>query len=179
MHAASVTVRAVITAVAVLVTVGAISADAAPRVTAKVIAITDGDTLRAEIVTSAPALAASEKVRLVGIDCPELAQVPWGRVATTRLVLGQRVELEVAPRSRDRYGRLLASLWLDGQLVQTQLVREGLCLPYVLPPNVEHAEVLRTAAAEARTAGRGLYGVESPLTETPSAYRQRGRVLGR
>jgi Staphylococcal nuclease homologue len=41
----------------------------------------------------------------------------------------------VALQSRDRYGHLLASMWREGQLVQEQLVREGLCVRYTVPPN--------------------------------------------
>jgi micrococcal nuclease len=121
-----------------------------------VVHIRDGDMFWAELAEPGAGLAAREKVRLVGIDCPETDQVPWGPQATARLtalVLGQPVHIEIALQSRDRYGRLLASIWRDGLLVQELLVREGLCVPYTVPPNVEHVDRIR-AAAEAGASRR-------------------------
>jgi micrococcal nuclease len=112
---------------------------------------------------------------LVGVDCPEQDQAPWGARATARLstlVLGASVQIEVALQARDRYGRLLGSIWRDGQLVQEQLVREGLCVPYVVPPNVEYVERIRAAAEQARRAGVGIYEPARPLLEFPREHRQ-------
>jgi micrococcal nuclease len=98
------------------------------------------------------------------LDCPEKDQAPWGAHATARLsalVLG---------------GRLLASIWRDGQLVQEQLVREGLCVPYTVPPNVEYIGRIRMAAEQAWRDGRGVYAPESPLLESPREYRRRSRL---
>jgi micrococcal nuclease len=141
-----------------------------------VVHVVDGDTLWAEIAEPGHGLASREKVRLVGIDCPEQDQRPWGPQATARLaelVLGRPVALEVALQSRDRYGRLLASLWRDGQLVQEQLVREGFCVPYVVPPNVEYVDRIRAASEHARRDGVGIYAPAQPLLESPREYRQR------
>jgi micrococcal nuclease len=113
-----------------------------------VVSVVDGDTAWVAIAQPGRGLAAQEKVRVVGIDCPEQDQVPWGGAATERLralVLGAEVELEVALQSRDKYGRLLASLRRDGHLIQEQLVGEGLCVPYVVPPNVEYVDRIRAA----------------------------------
>jgi micrococcal nuclease len=121
-------------------------------------------------------LAPREKIRLVGIDCPETEQTPWGARATARpstLVLGASVQIEIALQSRDRYGRLLASIWHDGVLVQEQLVREGLCVPYTVPPNVTYVDRLRAAAEQARREGLGIYAPARPLLESPQEHRQR------
>ena len=161
---------------AVLVAFGVTSAHAGPWVDATVVAITDGDTLWAEIVEPGEGLAAREKVRLVGIDCPEKDQAQWGAQATARLsalVLGASVQIEVALQSRDRYRRLLGSIWRDGQLVQEQLVREGLCVPYLVPPNVEYVDRIRAAAEQARRDGVGIYAPAGPLLESPREYRRR------
>jgi micrococcal nuclease len=83
------------------------------------------------------------------------------------------VQIEVALKSRDRYGQLLVSIWREGLLVQEQLVREGLCVPYTLPPNVEYVERLRAAAEQARRDGIGIYEPGLPLLESPREYRQR------
>jgi micrococcal nuclease len=83
------------------------------------------------------------------------------------------VQIEVAPQARDRYGRLLGSIWRDGQLVQEQLVREGLCLPYTMPPNVEYVDRIRMATEQARRDGLGIYEPARPLLESPREYRRR------
>jgi micrococcal nuclease len=125
----AVRVRAVSVWLAFLVAVSLTSAHAGLRVDATVIAITDGDTLWAEIAEPGHGLAPREKVRLVGIDCPEEDQAPWGSRATARLtalVLGHPVQIEVALQSRDRYGRLLGAIWRDGQLSPSQQFRSPL-----------------------------------------------------
>jgi micrococcal nuclease len=160
----------------VLVALAASSAHAGPWIEATVAAITDGDTLWAEIADPGQGLVSREKVRLVGIDCPEQGQAPWGPRATARLsalVLGASVQIEVPLQSRDRYGRLLGAIWRDDQLVQEQLVREGLCVPYTVPPNVEHVNRIRAASEHARRDGIGIYAPAGPLLESPREYRRR------
>src|SRR3954469_17996825 len=85
------------------------------RHTAAVQRVVDGDTVR---------LAGLGSVRLIGVDTPE---VYGGRVecfgpeasAFARSILrpGTRVRYRVGREPRDRYGRLLAYVWLtDGRL---------------------------------------------------------------
>lgn len=81
------------------------------RVVAQVVRVSDGDTLVARLAKPRPGLKQEETVRLVGIDCPESGQAPWGSRAADRLttlVLRRPVILEVAIQARDRFGRLLA-----------------------------------------------------------------------
>ena len=150
------------------------------RVSARVVRVIDGDTLVAHLATVRSGLQNKERVRLVGIDCPESKQVGWGSRATARLaalVLGRPVILEIALQSRDRYGRLLAGVYLaDGKtLVQELLVREGFCQTFVIPPNVDYVEQLRAAKIEAQRAERGIWARIGGLTESPAAYRRRSR----
>jgi hypothetical protein len=84
---------------AVLGALAVTAAHAGSGLDAIVISITDGDTLWAELAQPGPGLAAREKVRLVGIDCPEKNHGPWGARASARLsalVLGTSVQIEVA-----------------------------------------------------------------------------------
>lgn len=150
------------------------------RVFAQVIRVSDGDTLVARLTTVRPGLKHEERVRLVGVDCPESGQRIWGSRATSRLtalVLGRPVILEIARQSRDRYGRLLAGIYLtDGKtLVQELLVREGFCLTLIIPPNVEYVDRLRAAKADAQRAERGVWARAGGLTESPAEYRRRHR----
>ncbi len=131
----------------------------------------DGDTVTVKLGRK------RERVRLIGIDCPELKQAPWGRRARDFLrsrVLGRTVRLELDVDPRDRYGRLLAYLWLNGELLNETLVREGLCLIYTVPPNVKYVERLRAAQRWAREHKKGFWA-EGGLSETPYQWRRRHR----
>jgi micrococcal nuclease len=111
-----------------------------------------------------------EKVRYIGIDTPEVhhptrGEEPGGRAATEinrGLVDDRAVRLEPDVQLRDRYGRLLAYVWVkraDGVevMVNAELVRLGYAQVMTVPPNVRHAELFRKLAAEAREHRRGLW----------------------
>ena len=152
------------------------------RISALVTRVIDGDTLVVAFSQQYPGLQAQERVRIIGVDCPESHQAPWGTRATRRLahyVDRKPVLLELGVQSRDPYGRLLAGVYLpDGQtLVQDLLVREGFCDVLVIPPNVEYADRLRAAKSEAQSAKRGIWSISDGLTESPSEAR-RGRRGG-
>jgi hypothetical protein len=103
-----------------------------------------------------------------------------GPQATARLaalVGGRPVQIEVALRSRDRHVRLLASIWRDRVLIQGQLVREELCVPYTVPPNLDYVDRIRAAAKLARRDGLGIYEPARPLLESPREHRERRSAL--
>jgi micrococcal nuclease len=131
--------------------------------------IADGDTLVCDD---------GERVRLLLIDAPELAQAPFGAVARRELAAlappgtALRVELDVQPR--DRFGRTLAYLWLeDGRMVNEELLRAGVAVVVVYPPNVRHVERLRAASAAARNGRVGLWA--TPAFECEPAAHRAGR----
>jgi len=130
--------------------------------------VVDGDTIRC---------ADGTRVRLLQIDAPEMDQGPFGRAAGAFLEAltppGRVVRLETDVERRDRYGRLLAYLYLpDGRMVNRLMVRQGFAVPYVLAPNVRHAETIRAAADTARQRELGLWTVEA-FECSPAAYRRR------
>jgi endonuclease YncB( thermonuclease family) len=116
--------------------------------------IVDGDTLTCD---------GGERIRLLLIDAPELSQAPWGQAARRELAAlappGTPLRLEHDVQRRDRYGRTLAYLWLpDGRLVNEELLRAGVAVVSVYPPNVRHVDRFRAVVAEAQSAGAGLWG---------------------
>src|SRR5258705_3186151 len=132
--------------------------------TGTVIRTVDGDTVWVRLAGGV------EKVRYIGIDTPEVhhptrGEEPGGRAATeiNRGLVGERpVRLEPDVQLRDRYGRLLAYVWVkraDGVevMVNAELVRLGYAQVMTIPPNVRHAEMFRKLAAEARENHRGLW----------------------
>ena len=80
-----------------------------------------------------------EKVRLLCVDTPESVHpdkkqnIPMGKVAsryTQKKLIGKSVDLEFEiNRLRGYYGRLLAYVFVDGQNLNLDLVRQGLS-PY-------------------------------------------------
>lgn len=120
-----------------------------------VVSVHDGDTVRA-----IDGEQIEHRVRLAGIDAPELGQA-YGRVARDRLrelVLRQRVQVQV--HDRDRYGRDLATLEAAGQEVNRQLVAEGLAWHFT---RYSDDEDLAAAEAAARAARRGLWADAEPV----------------
>jgi micrococcal nuclease len=77
--------------------------------------------------TSKPS-ALIERVRLLGIEAPDMKQRPWGTAAQEKLkqlIGGQIVLLESEGSTKDQFERTLAYVWKDGMLVNEQLVVEG------------------------------------------------------
>ena len=142
---------------------------------AKVTRIYDGDTIR---------LDNGESVRYIGIDTPETHH-PYrpveflGKEATQMnqdLVGGKRVYLELDVRRRDRYGRLLAYVFLeDGTFVNAELARLGYAYTMTIPPSVKYTELFRKVAREARENKRGLWQ-ETETIRMDEASRYLGKV---
>ncbi|HYH28400.1 MAG TPA: thermonuclease family protein [Actinomycetota bacterium] len=118
--------------------------------------IVDGDTIR----------VGTERIRLIGIDTPELDS-PEGipqclAVAaarfTSRELEGRAVELELDVDELDPYGRTLAYVWKGVRLFNETLVERGLAEERPYPPNTKHQERLHAAEARARAAPRGIWG---------------------
>jgi len=129
---------------------------AADRRPAAVIRVVDGDTLVVELD------GRQERVRLIGVDTPEVhGQVePYGAEASAfaqERLTGAEVSLELDVGERDRYGRLLAYLWLGDEMFNETLLREGYAQVMTVPPNVKYADRFVALEREARAADRGLW----------------------
>lgn len=154
-------------ALALLLAVTAVLALVAPASTATgegalrgtVVRVVDGDTIHIRLG------AAVEKVRYIGVNTPEVhhprrGEEPGGREAAAvnrDLVLGRQVRLELDVRPRDRYGRLLAYVWVGDVMVNAELVRRGYAQVMTVPPNVRHQALFLRLQRDAREAGRGLW----------------------
>jgi micrococcal nuclease len=127
------------------------------RLPAKVLRVVDGDTVDVELD------GRRERVRLIGVDTPEVhgSVEHYGEEASAfakERLTGAEVSLELDAEERDRYGRLLAYLWLGDEMFNETLVREGYAQVMTVPPNVKYADRFVTLEREAREAGRGLWG---------------------
>ena len=151
---------AVAALVALLAGVGPIPAAGAPRrLDGTVVKVVDGDTIHVQVNGRV------EKVRYIGVNTPELHHPTKGEefggreaAAVNRaLVTGHRVRLELDVQERDRYGRLLAYVWVGGVMINAELVRRGYAQVMTVPPNVRHQSMFLALQRDARQAGRGLW----------------------
>jgi len=130
---------------------------------ARIAHIHDGDTIR---------LSDQRKVRLIGIDTPELArrrgqqrlaEQPFAVAArdyARRLIEqhGSKVALMPGTEARDRYGRHLFHIRLtDGSLLQTRLLEAGLAVAYTTPPNQKLSHCYRQSEMHARAKKIGIW----------------------
>jgi len=158
---------------------------------ALVVKVFDGDTVQ---------LDGGEKVRLIGIDTPELHESDKLRADSQRTgqdiltikamgkkayeftnswVLGQRVRLEFDVQRRDKYGRLLAYIYLpfprpplstgpragfitsrDGKkwyFLNGTIIQSGYATPMTIPPNVKYSEIFQALYQQAREYKLGLW----------------------
>lgn len=131
----------------------------APALEGLVVKVVDGDTIHVRIGNRV------EQVRYIGINTPELhhprkGEEPGGREAGLKngaLVAHTRVRLELDVQSRDRYGRLLAYVWVGDVMVNAELVRLGYAQVMTVPPNVRYQALFLKLQREAREAARGLW----------------------
>ncbi|MBV1787388.1 thermonuclease family protein [Marinobacterium sp. D7] len=123
---------------------------------AKVSSVVDGDTLR---------MVDGDSVRLIGVNTPEIGRKgrsdqPGAREAyrmLERWVQGRMLGVVEGEEPRDRYGRLLAYLSLDGEPLSERLVREGLGYAIAIPPNLLLSDCLFEAEQQARRQRLGLW----------------------
>jgi micrococcal nuclease len=121
----------------------------------RVVGVQDGDTLTA--LTDDKRLL---KVRLHGIDAPELGQ-PFGQAskrALSELVFGKDVTLHVS--GNDRYGRTLAHVFEGDIEVDAQMIATGHAWHY---SRYDHTAALEAAERNARAARRGLWADGEPV----------------
>lgn len=124
--------------------------------------VVDGDTLL---------LDDGREVRLTGIQAPKLPLgrsgfEPWplseeARKAASALVDGKSVMLRYGGARIDRYGRVLAQVFMDGEegalWMQQEMLRKGLARVYTFQDNNACSDELLAAEREARSAGRGIW----------------------
>jgi endonuclease YncB( thermonuclease family) len=126
---------------------------------ATTVLVIDGDTLL---------LGSGERLRLVGIDAPELGQdgepdEPFAADAKSALqgmIESSEGEIRLLPgrEPRDRYGRRLAHVYgRNGGNLNELLLRAGLAYEVTIPPNDRFSTCYLQAEADARLEGLGLW----------------------
>jgi endonuclease YncB( thermonuclease family) len=131
------------------------AAAAADPVEWRVVNVADGDT-----ITCLDEGNTQHRVRLQGIDAPERGQ-PFGNVARDRMAtLAKGKTATIYAHGNDRYGRVLATVEIEGDDLGRKLVAEGLAWHYV---RYSDDQALAAAERDARAAGRGLWADAHPV----------------
>ena len=138
----------------------------AEEIVGRVIRVADGDTM-----TVLAAGNVQEKIRLHGIDAPEKDQA-FGQKSKQRLsdyVFGK--DVTVTWKSRDKYGRILGTVWLGGKDNNLQMLQDGCAWHY---KRFDSNPAYAAAEAEARQMRRGLWIDPNPLP--PEEFRHGGKT---
>lgn len=125
---------------------------------ARVVRVVDGDTI---------VLENNFRVRYIGINTPETKHPKkgveyFGREASEfnkDLVLNKEVILEYDIQRFDKYGRILAYVYVGDVFINAKLVREGYAQVFTVPPNVKYADLFLELQGEARAKKKGLWGL--------------------
>ena len=125
--------------------------------------IVDGDTIVIDYNGK------QEKVRLIGVDTPESVHPDkdknneYGKLAskyTKSKLEGKSVALEFDVQERDKYGRLLAYVYLDGKMFNKTLLEDGYAQVATYPPNVKYVDDFLKIEKKAKEINAGLWGYE-------------------
>jgi micrococcal nuclease len=145
--------------------------------------VIDGDTIEIALPDCALEIVRQERVRLIGIDTPETVHPdrepePFGQEASDfmkRLLEGREVMLELDVEPRDRFGRLLAYVYVadaagawswDGRRwtqANLAIMQAGLADILTIPPNVRYVDLYLAALRAAREAGLGMWAEMTAL----------------
>jgi endonuclease YncB( thermonuclease family) len=150
----------------------------------RVVRVIDGDTV---------VLESGEKVRLLGINTPELGfrgkPVEAGALAAQSLlkqwVLNKTVSMIHDVERKDHYGRTLAHLFIEGgEHINALMLQSGLAALSLHPPNLKYSAELSFAQHAAEKAKRGIWGmaeysVQSASVISVEKIKKWGRFDGR
>lgn len=139
----------------------ALCAKAAAPNEATVVSISDGDTVMVRSVSRG-----ERRVRLAAIDAPERDQASGAvsRRSLSDLLLGKSVRVE--EKYTDRYGRVVAKIFVDGGDAGLQQLRRGMAWHYLHHAAEQTAadrQAYAAAEQDARRARRGLWSEMKPV----------------
>ena len=126
-----------------------------PTYSARVVGASDGDTIKVLVGD------VQKRIRLEGIDTPELGGQPFGKAAkefTARLCFGKEVHVFVS--GQDRYKRDLAFVLVGEKNINQELLSAGLAWHF---KRYNKDKELSALEVEARRLKRGLWAEPNPI----------------
>lgn len=124
---------------------------------------TDGDTAHFMIDGK------DKTVRFLAIDTPETVKPntpvqPYGKEASNRtcslLKQADTIRLEYESEKTDKYGRLLAWVFVDDQLLQLDLIENGYAKVAYIYGDYKYTDILQQAESKAKKNKVGLWSEE-------------------
>lgn len=129
------------------------------------VGITDGDTIKVILDGK------EERIRLYGIDAPEDGQT-FGKASTKQLkniLANTSPSIEV--KDKDKYGRLVANIWIGDRNVNQDMVRQGYAWVYRKYCNEDFCENWLRLEEQAKLDRKGLWLEKNPVP--PWEWRKR------
>jgi micrococcal nuclease len=145
---------------------------------ARIMRVHDGDTVHVRFSDGR-----ERKVRLLGIDAPEMGdsretvriQANLAKRFAFHHLYRKDVRLAYDWDREDDYGRLLAYIWVGGELFNAKMITAGFAFAYRRFPYGRQKEFIRLEE-EARRGHKGLWGEEYVLVEAADAGAHLGRL---
>jgi len=124
----------------------------------KVVKVVDGDTIN---------LSNGQTIRYIGVDTPEKGECFYEEATKINqdLVLNQEVEIKTDANNLDRFGRVLAYVWVGDIFVNQELLSLGAGEYFMDTVNLAHQTELVEAAEQGYQAKSGLWSVCAPGPE--------------
>lgn len=128
--------------------------------TYKVVRVVDGDTFIINYNGK------EERVRLIGVDTPESVHpnekknTEFGKAVSNYSkgkLTNKEVQIEFDVSQRDKYGRLLCYVYIDGYMYNKLLLEEGLAKVATYPPNVKYVDEFVSIQKKARENKKGMW----------------------
>lgn len=126
-----------------------------------VLEVVDGDTYKIKYNGE------EKKVRLIGVDTPESVHPDssknsdYGKKASNyvkELIENKYVSLEFDVSVTDKYGRLLAYIYLEnGEMLNEKLLKEGYAKIATYPPDVKYVDTFTALQEEAKNSRVGFW----------------------
>lgn len=140
---------------------------------AKMMDVIDGDTI---MVAPAGDTSTPTVVRLYGIDAPEIGQAYGEESAAwlkARLPKGRKVE--IVHYDMDKYGRVVAVVYIKGKAVNTEMVSGGLAWVYPQYCRAKFCRAWKENEKLARKEESGLWAGDEEDTVEPWVWREKNR----
>ena len=92
------------------------------------------------------------KTRLIGVDAPESVhpdeeknteEGAFSSAYTKEALEGKKVGIEFDVQMKDSYDRYLVYVWIDGELFNKSILKDGYAALMTVPPNVKYADYLK------------------------------------
>lgn len=146
------------------------------------IRVADGDTIQIKAFRQQKPKQKDQRIRLLNIDAPELAQKPFGENSKQHLkgllksAKSQQVCCKSGPNSRDKYGRLLAYCWSGDLFLNAQMVKDGQAVAYFYGTTPsKYKDLLLEYEEQAEEEGLGIHDPLNKLEQLPTEFRKANR----